>query len=81
MQGAKTSKNMLLCQRRVHLHKSASFKTIFHQIPQIIIKHDFKIDPNMIDKSIKQTSKNIRTKHIEQITNFQMLAPILEPVN
>ena len=32
MQGAKTSKIMLPCQRHVHLHKSDSFKTIFEQI-------------------------------------------------
>ena len=29
MQGAKTSKTMLPCERRVHLHKSASFKMMF----------------------------------------------------
>ena len=31
MQGAETSKIMLPCWRSVHLHKSASFKTIFEQ--------------------------------------------------
>ena len=31
LQGAKTSKTMLPCKRRVHLHKSASFKMIFEQ--------------------------------------------------
>ena len=45
MQGAETSKTMLPYWRRVHLHKSASFKTIFYQ-------NDAKIDPEMPDKFI-----------------------------
>ena len=32
MQGAKTSKFLIQCGRRVHLHKSASFKTSLEQI-------------------------------------------------
>ena len=50
MQGAKTSKNMLPCGRRVHLHKSISFNTIFEQI-QIDHKNDDKNDPKMIEES------------------------------
>ena len=32
MHGAKTSKVMFPCWRRVHLHKTASFKAIFEQV-------------------------------------------------
>jgi hypothetical protein len=32
MQGAKTSRIMLPCWRRAHLHKSASFEASFEQI-------------------------------------------------
>ena len=32
LQGAKASKNMLSCARRVHLHKSACLKTLFEKI-------------------------------------------------
>ena len=31
MQGANTSKTILPCGRRVHLHKSASLKKVFEQ--------------------------------------------------
>ena len=49
MQGAKTSKTMSPCGRRVHIHKSASFKTIFEQIPNID-KSSAKTDSEMIEK-------------------------------
>ena len=51
MQGAKTSKLMLPCGRRVHLHKSASSKAIFEQL---LTNHenDAKIDSKMTEKSI-----------------------------
>ena len=42
---------MLPCGRRVHLHKSASFETIFEQI-QTNHKNDAENDPNIIGKSI-----------------------------
>ena len=56
MQGAKTSKNMLPCKRRVHLYKSTSFKTVFKQI-QNNHKNDAKIDPKMVETSIRKTSE------------------------
>ena len=48
MQGAKTSKIMFPCGRRVHLHKSASFKTN--------LINDAKNNPKMIDTTIKKPS-------------------------
>ena len=48
MQGAKTSQIMLPWRRRVHLHKSASFKTIFEQILKSH-ENDANNDPKMID--------------------------------
>ena len=50
MQGAITSKNMLPRRRRVHLHKSASFKTIFDQIKKNHKKYA-KNDPKMIENT------------------------------
>ena len=50
MQRVEKSKPMLPCWRRVHLHKSASFKTIFEQIPTNH-KTDAKIDIKMVEKS------------------------------
>ena len=51
MQGAKTFKIMFLCERRVHLHKSAGFKTIFEEIPPNH-KNDAKNDSNIIEQII-----------------------------
>ena len=48
MQGAKTTQIMLSCERRVHLHNSASFKTIFEQI-QTNLKTCAKVDSKMVD--------------------------------
>ena len=42
---------MLPCRRRVHVHKSASFKTIFEQILNIY-ENDAKTNPRMIETSI-----------------------------
>ena len=51
MQGAKTSKNMLSSERRVHLHESAGFRTLLEHIVKIH-KDDDKIDPKMIENFI-----------------------------
>ena len=51
MQGAKTSKNMLPCEPRVHLHKSASLTTIFNKL-LTNHKNDAKIDSKMIEISV-----------------------------
>ena len=51
MQGAETSKSMLPCGRRVHLHESAIFETIFEQIKKHH-KNDIKVDRKNIEKSI-----------------------------
>ena len=48
MQGTETSKTMLPCWRRVHLHKSRISKTIFEPI-QKHHKINAKIDPNIIE--------------------------------
>ena len=75
MQGAKTSKIMFPCGRRVHLHKSASFKLIFGKfrtnhkndakIDTKIIENPFKIHPtNDSEENSKMSSKNT--------PNFQM---------
>ena len=50
MQGVKTAKFMFPCWRRVKLHKSAGFKTIFEQI-QTNHKNDAENDPKMIEKT------------------------------
>ena len=61
MQGSKTSKIMLPCGRRAHLHKSASFKTIFEiitcskNVNYLLRKYDFSVRK---DYSL-QESKNI----------------------
>ena len=54
MQGAKTSKIMRPCGRHVHLHKSASFKTIFEQF-QTNHKNDAIIVPKMIEITLTKT--------------------------
>ena len=51
MRGAKNSKTMLPCGRRVHLYNSVSFKMVFEKI-QTNHKDDAKIDPETIDKPI-----------------------------
>ena len=76
MQAAKTSKFMLPCRRRVHLHTSASFKTIFEQI-QTNHKNYIKFDPKMIEKSVKITSTKCYKKQRKQ---NQIGGPILELV-
>ena len=59
MQGVKTSKTMFPCKRRAHLHKSASFKTIFEQIrKKEKHKNDAKNDPQIIEKEFKMYPKN-----------------------
>ena len=54
-QGAETSKTMFPCGRRVHLHQSDNFKTVFEQIPTNN-KNDVKIDPKMAEQSLKKLS-------------------------
>ena len=51
MQGAKISKSMFPCVRRVHLHKSASFKLIRGK-NQTNHKKNAKSGPKMIEKTI-----------------------------
>ena len=51
MQGIKTSKIMRPCEHGVHLHKSASFETIFEQ-NLTNHKKNAKLDPKMIEISI-----------------------------
>ena len=51
MQGVKTLKTMFPCELRVHLHKSANFKTIFEQIEKYA-----KLDPTMMETSIQKPS-------------------------
>ena len=65
MQGAKVSKTMLPCWRRVHLHKSASFKTIFENI-QANHTNDAKIDSRMIEQSITKTIEKMMPKNINK---------------
>ena len=81
MQGAKTSNIMLACWRRVHLHKSASFKRIFEQI-QTNQKRDTNFNSTMI---VKSNFKLLMRKSIENITpqirkTFRFGALILKPV-
>ena len=75
-------KTMLPCLRRVHLHKSASFKTIFEPI-QTNHKKDSKIDPKIIENQFWNHTKRVR-KNIDeywpQYSKFQIGALILEPV-
>ena len=52
MQGAKTLKIMFLCGRREHLHKSASFKTIFEEMLTNHKKKKHKEYPKLIEKPI-----------------------------
>ena len=56
MRGAATSKTMFPCERGVHLHKSASSKTIFEKI-QTSHKDDAKNDHKTIWKPIKNPSR------------------------
>ena len=63
----KTSKAMLPCWRRVHLHKSSSFK----KETERILKHsknDAKNDPKMIDTSVKKkhqkNAKNVKLSDV-----------------
>ena len=51
MQGADFSKSMFPCVRRVHLHKSASFKLIRGKI-QTNPTNNAKSGPKMIEKTI-----------------------------
>ena len=62
MQGAETSKTMIPCWRRVHFHKSTIFETMLEKI-QKHHKHYAKIDPKMIENSIKKTMNNDAEKH------------------
>ena len=62
MQGAKTSKAMLPCERPVYLHKLVRSKTIFEQIAQNH-KNNAKNDPKKVDKNNLKTSKNDAGKH------------------
>ena len=80
MQDAETSKIMLPCWRRVHLHKSASLKTIFEQIRKNH-KNDAKNYPKLIEKHLQQKEKIGKlSKHIPTNTpKFQISAPIWEP--
>ena len=57
MQGAKISKIMLPCRRRVHLQKSDSAKTIFEQI-QKEIKMMLKMIPNWSKRQLKIIQTN-----------------------
>ena len=76
MRSAKTSKHKLPCRRRVHLHKSASFKTIFEQ-KTLTNKTNCKNDHTMIEQSAcGKTSTNIT----EHTPTLQILAFILKPV-
>ena len=69
------------CKRRVHLHKSANFKTIFEHI---LTNHENNVDPKMIDKSIQKPSNKWFGKTLKHITpntqQIQIWDPILEPV-
>ena len=86
-QGAETSKSMLPCKRRVHLHQSANFKMIKKMIqkwPKHPLKTHPKIDPEMAETSVKNTSNKWCGKSSNNIAqntrNCQMMVPILEPV-
>ena len=62
MQGAKTSKIILPRSRGVHLHKSASFKTIFETF-LTHHKNDDEIDPKMIEIPLEHHQKHDAGKH------------------
>ena len=55
MKGAKSSKIMFPFGRRVHLYKSASFKTIFEKI-STNQKNDDTNHPKKIEQAIKKNS-------------------------
>ena len=78
MQGAETSKTMFPCWRRVHLHESASFKTIFERL-QTNHKKYAKIDPKMTENTIFKNIKEWYEKTSKHITennpNFQIWEP------
>ena len=60
MQGAETSKIMLPCERRVHLHKSASFKTIFEKDLTNRQKNNVEIDLENIKSPFNKHKKRMR---------------------
>ena len=55
MKGAETLKTMLPCKRRVHLHKSINFKSIFEQLLKSH-KNDVTNESKMIEKAISKSS-------------------------
>ena len=71
MQGTETSKPMLPCGCRVHLHQLANFKTVFKQI-QTNHTNYAKNDPGMAEQHIKKMMlTNIETlRQIRQIFRF-----------
>ena len=76
MQGAKTSKIMLPCWRRVHLDKSACFKTIFEQIPKIDendAKHESENDRKIHLKIIRQVMRKNIENDSPKYTNLSDL--------
>ena len=62
MQRAETSKTMFPCKRRVHLHESAIFETIFEQM-QKYLQNDAKKYLKMIERSIWISLKKWCEKH------------------
>ena len=67
MQGAKTSKTMFPCGRRVHLHKSAGFKTSFEQIQKSHKNHAKVNNPKMIEQTTKKSLKKRCGKKSEKL--------------
>ena len=78
---AETSKNMLPCQRCVHLHKLASFEMVFGKIEN---KNWCKMDPRLSTNQFKKHPKQLyenKSNNINPNTpNIQISAPLLEPI-
>ena len=83
MQSAETSKTMLPCKRRVHLHKTASLKTVFKQ-SQHNHKNNVSVGAKMVEQSIKKEKKKlcelISNHSTPNTPNIQIVAHLLEPV-